>query len=70
MNNFLVCILQPIKEFVLTSKQEGYPMNTPESDGTLQWTATTLVIVKIWCGGIHGLGYTYSYLLRSSVGMG
>lgn len=35
------------------------PTDAPESDGTLQWQATTLVVV--WCsgGGHTGVGYTY-----------
>lgn len=31
----------------------------PESDGTFEWSATTLVVVEIGAGGEHGLGYTY-----------
>ena len=30
-----------------------------ESDGTLAWSATTLVVVEIRAGGVTGLGYTY-----------
>ncbi len=36
------------------------PTDAPESDGTLAWTSTTLVIVEIWCAGVRGLGYTYA----------
>jgi L-alanine-DL-glutamate epimerase-like enolase superfamily enzyme len=36
------------------------PTATPESDGTLEWDATTLVIVEIGAGGANGLGYTYA----------
>ena len=36
------------------------PTDAPESDGTLAWTSTTLVIVEIWCDGVCGLGYTYA----------
>lgn len=36
------------------------PTATPESDGTLAWDATTLVLVEADAGGIHGLGYTYA----------
>jgi hypothetical protein len=34
------------------------PMDFPESDGTLEWDATTLVLVGLRGGGRQGLGYT------------
>jgi len=36
------------------------PTDAPESDGTLEWDRTTLVIVELSAGGIRGLGYTYA----------
>ncbi|HET8596240.1 MAG TPA: enolase C-terminal domain-like protein [Castellaniella sp.] len=36
------------------------PTDQPESDGTLEWTATTLVLVEIRGGGRSGLGYSYA----------
>lgn len=36
------------------------PTDTPESDGTMTWDATTLVLVKIAAGARTGLGYTYA----------
>lgn len=36
------------------------PTDFPESDGTLQWDRTTIVIVTVTAGGQQGLGYTYS----------
>jgi L-alanine-DL-glutamate epimerase-like enolase superfamily enzyme len=36
------------------------PTDVPESDGTLEWRATTLVVVHATCGGTRGLGYTYA----------
>ncbi len=36
------------------------PTETPESDGTLQWDSTTMVLVEIGAGGCTGLGYTYT----------
>jgi len=36
------------------------PTETPESDGTLAWDATTLVLVTLRAGGSSGLGYTYA----------
>jgi L-alanine-DL-glutamate epimerase-like enolase superfamily enzyme len=35
------------------------PTDAPESDGTLAWDSTTLVVVEIGAGGKTGLGYTY-----------
>lgn len=36
------------------------PTERPESDGTLAWDSTTLVLVEIAAGGCLGLGYTYA----------
>jgi L-alanine-DL-glutamate epimerase-like enolase superfamily enzyme len=36
------------------------PTDAPESDGTLEWSATTLVVVELEAGGQHGIGYTYA----------
>ena len=36
------------------------PTDQPESDGTLAWDATTLVVVGVEAGGQHGLGYMYA----------
>ncbi len=35
------------------------PTDEPESDATLAWEATTIVIVRVRAGGVRGLGYTY-----------
>jgi len=35
------------------------PTDRPESDGTLEWDATTIVVVEARDGGRRGLGYTY-----------
>lgn len=37
------------------------PTESPESDGTLEWTSTTMVLVEIAAGGVSGLGYTYGH---------
>jgi len=37
------------------------PTDGPESDGTLEWTSTTMVTVEIAGGGVSGLGYTYGH---------
>jgi L-alanine-DL-glutamate epimerase-like enolase superfamily enzyme len=36
------------------------PTDTPESDGTLAWDSTTLVLVQVRGGGRTGVGYTYA----------
>ena len=36
------------------------PTETPESDGTLFWTETTLVLVEAKAGGETGIGYSYA----------
>ena len=36
------------------------PTDSPESDGTLQWDATTLVTVHVTADGARGFGYTYA----------
>jgi L-alanine-DL-glutamate epimerase-like enolase superfamily enzyme len=35
------------------------PTDAPESDGTLAWDSTTVVVVEAHAGGRTGLGYTY-----------
>ena len=36
------------------------PTDLPESDGTLEWNSTTLVLVRSHGGNEYGLGYTYA----------
>jgi len=38
------------------------PTDRPESDGTLEWDSTTMVVVETHGGGATGLGYTYGDL--------
>ncbi len=33
----------------------------PESDGTLEWNATTVIVVELSAGDARGLGYTYAH---------
>jgi L-alanine-DL-glutamate epimerase-like enolase superfamily enzyme len=37
------------------------PTDGPESDGTLEWTSTTIVIVEVRAGAAAGLGFTYGH---------
>ncbi len=43
------------------------PTDQPESDGTLKWTATTLVAVHIHAGDQTGFGYTYAHKAAGDV---
>ncbi|MEJ7569753.1 MAG: hypothetical protein WKF41_15995 [Gaiellaceae bacterium] len=36
------------------------PTDAPESDGTIEWDSTTIVVVEARGGGEIGLGYTYA----------
>jgi len=36
------------------------PTDEPESDGTLEWESTTLVLVEVAAGGESGIGFTYA----------
>jgi len=45
----------------LTVRAFEVPTDAPESDGTLEWTSTTCVVVTLQCGAVTGLGYTYSH---------
>ncbi len=35
------------------------PTDEPESDGTLSWDSTTMIVVEVHGGGRTGIGYTY-----------
>ncbi|TMK83227.1 MAG: mandelate racemase [Actinobacteria bacterium] len=37
------------------------PTETPESDGTLAWDSTTIIVVEVQAGGVRGFGYTYGH---------
>ncbi|HXU06417.1 MAG TPA: enolase C-terminal domain-like protein [Polyangia bacterium] len=43
------------------------PTDAPESDGTLEWDRTTLIVVEIAAGGVRGLGYTYASAAAAAV---
>ncbi len=36
------------------------PTSSPEADGTLSWNETTIVVVRVFGGGVRGLGYSYA----------
>jgi L-alanine-DL-glutamate epimerase-like enolase superfamily enzyme len=43
------------------------PTEAPESDGTLEWDSTTIVLVEVEGGGERGLGYTYAHAAAAAV---
>jgi L-alanine-DL-glutamate epimerase-like enolase superfamily enzyme len=43
------------------------PTETPESDGTLEWDSTDVVVVEAHAGGHTGLGYTYCHPAAAQV---
>ncbi len=44
----------------VTAEVYEVPTDRPEADGTLAWSKTTLVLVRVTGGGTTGLGYTYA----------
>jgi L-alanine-DL-glutamate epimerase-like enolase superfamily enzyme len=55
----------PITEFKVSTYQ--IPTETPESDGTLDWNATGLILVELKAGGKTGLGYSYANLAFAKI---
>lgn len=43
------------------------PTDEPESDGTLEWDSTTLVVVTVTAGRSSGIGWTYGHEATASV---
>jgi len=43
----------------ITAAAFTVPCDAPESDGTFEWDATTIVIAEAAAGERAGLGYTY-----------
>jgi len=43
------------------------PTDAPESDGTLEWSSTTMVVVHAYAGKQQGLGYTYADLATAQL---
>ena len=43
------------------------PTERPESDGTLEWDAVTVVVAEVDAGGRTGIGYTYSDAATAAV---
>ncbi len=45
----------------VTATAYTIPTDAPESDGTLEWDSTTLVLVEAEAGGERGIGYSYTH---------
>jgi L-alanine-DL-glutamate epimerase-like enolase superfamily enzyme len=45
----------------VTATAYTVPTDRPESDGTLEWDSTTIVVVEVHAGDRRGLGYTYGH---------
>jgi L-alanine-DL-glutamate epimerase-like enolase superfamily enzyme len=43
------------------------PTDAPESDGTLEWSSTVIVVVSALAGGVLGMGYTYAGAAAAAV---
>ena len=59
-----------LKDYVIGSTSvTAYtvPTDFPESDGTLQWDKTTMVLVQLGAGGKTGMGYTYANTATAQV---
>jgi hypothetical protein len=45
------------------------PTEEPESDGTLEWTSTTMVLVEVRAGETMGVGYTYGHRATAAIAL-
>lgn len=43
------------------------PTDFPEADGTLAWSKTTIVVVRLSAGGVQSLGYTYNHAASAAL---
>jgi L-alanine-DL-glutamate epimerase-like enolase superfamily enzyme len=55
----------PVDELTVTTAT--IPTDEPESDGTLEWDSTTIVIVELDAGGKRGIGWTYGHASAAQV---
>ncbi|GAB3926566.1 hypothetical protein GCM10027613_40970 [Microlunatus endophyticus] len=54
--------MSPVAPTVRSTRAAAYRVPTagPEADGTLAWDSTTIVVVRLEAGDVHGLGWTYA----------
>lgn len=51
------------REFMITDASVDLytvPTDAPEADGTYSWSSTSIVLVRLECGSVSALGYTYA----------
>src|SRR6185437_10786380 len=46
------------------------PTDSPEADGTAQWSATTAVVAQVWAESHCGLGFSYADLSATQIMQG
>jgi L-alanine-DL-glutamate epimerase-like enolase superfamily enzyme len=63
----VVVTLAPIAIDRIEVSTYTVPTDFPESDGTLQWNSTTLVLVHAHAGNKVGLGYTYADMATATL---
>jgi len=44
-----------------------FPTDAPEADGTIAWDHTTMVLVRVSAGAVHGIGYTYASAAAAAI---
>lgn len=64
-NPILVRPEHPISNITISAYE--IPTATPESDGTLEWESTTLVVVHAEAGDASGWGYSYADMATASL---
>lgn len=55
----------PVEDIVVSAYT--IPTSSPESDGTMAWDKTTLVLAEITAAGKTGIGYTYANIAAAQV---
>lgn len=64
------CVSSSLSKFPIEAIEVAaytVPTDRPESDGTLEWDRTTIVVVELRAGQQHGLGYTYADLSTATL---
>jgi L-alanine-DL-glutamate epimerase-like enolase superfamily enzyme len=62
-----VCAECPIETLEVRAYRVPTEQQPEESDGTLSWSSTTMVLVEIQGGGKTGIGYTYANAAAATV---
>lgn len=53
-------MLKPVTIHGVQTSVYSVPTDFPESDGTLEWKKTTVVVVETSSADVHGVGFTYA----------